>query len=83
MKIDPENLTREQKEAIVKLDRAMKNLFEVFTEVDAQDIPISDSLELIGMEIPLLVKPAVNQLSGKLKQMRKEAESKEQALESA
>jgi len=83
MKIDPANLTREQKEAIVKLDRAMKNLFEVFTEVDAQDIAISDSLELIGMEIPLLVKPAVNQLSGKLKQMRKEAESKEQALENA
>lgn len=62
-----------QKEVIDELDAAMKNLFQVFVRVDENDLSISDALEAIGMEIPIFVKPAVNQLSGKLREMRKEA----------
>jgi len=65
-------LTKPQKEVIEELDSAMKNLFMVFVKVDEQNIPITDALELIGMQIPIFVKPAINQLSGKLKEMRKE-----------
>jgi len=59
-----------QKEVIVDLDNAMKNLFAVFVRVDAEGIPISDALELIGMEIPVFLKPAMNQLSGKLSELK-------------
>ena len=72
MKVDPESLNDSQKEAVIELDKAMKNLFGIFVKIDSVGIPIADSLELIGMEIPLLLRPAVNQLSGKLKQIRKE-----------
>ena len=64
-----------QKEVIEELDEAMKNLFRVFVRVEEVDLSISDALEAIGMEVPLFAKAAVNQLSGKLKEMRKEATS--------
>lgn len=66
-------LNESQKEVIEDLDSAMKNLFVVFVRVDEAGLSISDALEAIGMEVPLFAKPAVNQLSGKLKEMRKEA----------
>jgi len=65
-------LNESQKEVILELDTAMKNLFVVFTKVDAEGISITDALEAIGMEVPLFARPAVNQLSGRLKEMRKE-----------
>lgn len=73
MKADFESLSDSQKEVIIELDSAMKNLFDVFVKVDEREIPISDAFDIIGVDIPLLLKPAVNQLSGKLKKMRKEA----------
>lgn len=72
MKANYESLSDSQKEAIIELDAAMKNLFEAFVKVDANDISISDSLDIIGIEIPLLLKPALNQLSGKLRNIKKE-----------
>lgn len=68
-------LNDSQKEAIEELDSAMKNLFVVFVRVDEAGLSISDALEAIGMEVPLFAKPAVNQLSGKLKEMRREVNS--------
>ncbi|MFI5419574.1 MAG: hypothetical protein ACHQ1H_01260 [Nitrososphaerales archaeon] len=65
-------LNEAQKEAIDDLDAAMKNLFIVFIRVDEVDLSISDALEAIGMDIPLFAKPAVNQLSGRIKEMRRE-----------
>lgn len=67
-------LTDSQKEAVRKLDEAMKNLFGVFVLIDIEGIEIVDALEMIGMEVPLFAKPAVNQLSGRLRDMRKEVE---------
>ena len=64
--------TESQKEVIEKLDAAMKNLFVVFVEIDEHDISITDAMEMIGMEVPLFARPAVNQLSGRLKEMKKE-----------
>jgi phage-related holin len=61
-----------QKEVILELDSAMKNLFMVFVKVDKEGIPITDALEAIGMDVPLFAKPAVNQLSGRLREMSKE-----------
>lgn len=69
---DYDSLSDSQKEIIIELDSAMKNLFMVFVRVDEENIKITDALELIGMEVPLFAKPAVNQLSGRLKEMRKE-----------
>ncbi len=65
-------LNEAQKEVIEDLDAAMKNLFIVFIRVDENDLSISDALEAIGMDIPLFAKPAVNQLSGRIKEMRRE-----------
>lgn len=65
-------IPEDQKEVIIKLDNAMRNLFQVFVEVDEHDISISDALEMIGMEVPLFARPAVNQLNGRLKEIRKE-----------
>lgn len=72
-KVNFDEMNPSQKQVIVELNDAMKNLFDVFVKVDERNIPISDALDIIGVEIPLLLKPAINQLSGKLKQMRKEA----------
>lgn len=69
---DFDSLTDSQKEVINELNEAMRNLFIVFVKVDSEEIKITDALELIGMEVPLFAKPAVNQLSGRLKEMRKE-----------
>ncbi|MFI5420304.1 MAG: hypothetical protein ACHQ1H_05000 [Nitrososphaerales archaeon] len=66
-------LNDSQKEVIEELNSAMKNLFRVFVRVDEENLSITDALEAIGMEVPLFAKPAVNQLSGRLKEMRKEA----------
>jgi hypothetical protein len=63
-------LNESQKEVVEELRAAMGNLFQVFMKVDANDMQISDALEEIGMEIPLFVRPAINQLSGKLREMR-------------
>jgi hypothetical protein len=68
-------LNDSQKEVIEELDAAMKNLFIVFVRVDETGLSITDALEAIGMEIPLFAKPAVNQLSGRLKEMRREVSS--------
>jgi len=73
MKVNFDEMNPSQKQVIVELNDQMKNLFDVFVKVDEQDIPISDALDIIGIEIPTLLKPAINQLSGKLKRMRKEA----------
>ena len=73
MKTKFEDLSESQKEVILELDEKMRNLFMVFVKVDAEDIQITDALEIIGMEVPLFARPAVNQLSGKLKNMRKES----------
>lgn len=73
MKVNFDDMNPSQKQVILELNDAMKNLFDVFVKVDENNIPISDALDIIGVEIPLLLKPAINQLSGKLKQMRKEA----------
>ncbi len=54
-------LNEAQKEVIEDLDAAMKNLFIVFIRVDENDL-----------SIPLFAKPAVNQLSGRIKEMRRE-----------
>ncbi len=72
MKVNFEEMNPSQKQVIVELNDAMKNLFDVFIKVDEQNIPISDALDIIGIEIPIFIKPAMNQLSGKLKKMRKE-----------
>ncbi len=77
MKRNIESLSDSQKEVISELHEAMQNLFGIFMKVDEQEIPVSDAFEYIGMEIPLLLKPAVNQLSGKLKTLRKEAVKEE------
>jgi hypothetical protein len=74
-----DELNESQKEAISELRIAMENLFGAFMKVDENDMQISEALEAIGMDIPLFVKPAINQLSGKLKEMREEAD--QQALE--
>lgn len=73
MKVNFDEMNPSQKQVILELNDAMKNLFDVFVKVDENNIPISDALDIIGVEIPLLLKPAINQLSGKLKQMRKGA----------
>jgi hypothetical protein len=67
-------LNESEKEVIEKLRDAMHNLFHVFVQIDQHDISISDALEMIGMEVPLFAKPAVNQLSGRLKEMAEEVE---------
>lgn len=72
MKVKKEDLTESQKEVIEDLNNAMHNLFRVFVRVDSEEIQITDALEMIGMEVPLFAKPAVNQLSGRLKEMGKE-----------
>jgi len=72
MGFNKESLTESQKEVIEELDTTMRNLFEVFVKVDSEGIQITDALECIGMEVPLFAKPAVNQLSGRLREMRKE-----------
>ena len=68
-------LNDSQQEVIKDLDEAMKNLFIIFVRVDEEGLSITDALEAIGMEVPLFAKPAVNQLSGRLKEMRKEVSS--------
>ena len=68
-------LNDSQKEVIERLDLAMKNLFGVFVEVDLAGMSISDALAEIGMEVPLFAKPAINQLNGRLSEMRKEVSS--------
>lgn len=73
-------LNDSQKEVIAELDNAMRNLFGVFIKVDAVGISITDALECIGMEVPLFAKPAVNQLSGRLKDMRKEDVDQEEVV---
>lgn len=65
-------LNDSQKEVIKELDFAMKNLFMCFVKVDAEGMQITDALEEIGMEVPLFVRPAINQLSGKLREMKEE-----------
>ena len=65
-------LTEEQSKVINDLNEAMKNLFIVFVRIDENNISISDALELIGMEVPIFARPALNQLSGRIKEMRKE-----------
>lgn len=75
MSFNKESLTDSQKEVIEELDNVMKNLFGVFVRVDSVDLQITDALECIGMEVPLFARPAVNQLSGRLKEMRKEVEA--------
>jgi len=70
-------LTPEQQKAIEHLEECMKNLFGAFALVDLEGLQITDALEMIGMEVPLFARPAVNQLSGRLKEMREEAESGE------
>lgn len=65
-------LNEAQKQVIEDLDSAMKNLFVVFIRVDEENLSISDALEAIGMDVPLFAKPAVNQLSGRIKEMRRE-----------
>lgn len=72
MKMGKRELNDSQKEVILELHKAMENLFLVFVEVDKVDLSITDALEEIGMEVPTFAKPAVNQLSGKLRQMRRE-----------
>lgn len=66
------DLNDSQKEVIKELDFAMKNLFLTFVKVDAEGMQITDALEEIGMEVPLFVRPAINQLAGKLKDMKEE-----------
>lgn len=61
-----------QKEVIEDLNLAMQNLFRVFVRVDEVGLSISDSLECIGMEVPLFARPAVNQLNTRMSEMRKE-----------
>jgi hypothetical protein len=73
MSFDKDSMNDSQKEVIEELDVAMKNLFEVFVKADSVDMTITDALECIGMEVPMFVKPAVNQMSNRLKEMRKEA----------
>lgn len=72
-----EELNDSQKDVILDLNNAFQNLFSIFVRVDEEDIPIVEALEIIGMEVPLMLRPAVNQLSGKLKKMKKEALSQE------
>ena len=65
-------LNESQEKVIKELDLAMKNLFMCFVKVDAEGMQITDALEQIGMEVPLFVRPAINQLAGKLKDMKEE-----------
>lgn len=68
-------LNDEQQEVIERLDSQMKELFITFVRVDEAGLSITDALEAIGMEVPLFAKPAVNQLSGRLKEMKREVET--------
>lgn len=68
-------LTDEQKEIVERLNTQMQELFITFVRVDEVGLSITDALELIGMEIPLFAKPAVNQLSGRLREMRQDVEA--------
>lgn len=65
-------LNEAQQEVIERLDTQMKELFITFVRIDEAGLSITDALEAIGMEVPLFAKPAVNQLSGRLKEMKKE-----------
>ncbi len=65
----------DQEKVILELDAAMKNLFVVFVRVDEAELSIADALSAIGMEVPLFARPAINQLSGRIKEMRKEVSS--------
>jgi hypothetical protein len=71
-------LTDSQKDIIIDLDIAMKNLFAVFVRVDAEGIQIADALDLIGMEVPAFIKPAINQLSGKLAELKEGSDGLEE-----
>lgn len=68
-------LNESQQEVIERLDTQMKELFITFVRVDEVGLSITDALEAIGMDVPLFAKPAVNQLSGRLKEMRREVET--------
>lgn len=61
-----------QKEVVEELNDAMRNLFVIFVKVDASGMQITDALEACGMEVPLFARPAVNQLSSRFSEMRKE-----------
>lgn len=65
----------EQEKVILELDAAMKNLFVVFVRVDEANLSMTDAMAAIGMEVPLFARPALNQLSGRIKEMRKEVSS--------
>lgn len=68
-------LNEAQQEVIERLDSQMKELFITFVRVDEVGLTITDALEAIGMDVPLFAKPAVNQLSGRLKEMRREVQT--------
>lgn len=68
-------LTDSQQERVNELEETMKHMFLVFFRLDEEGVPITDALERIGMEVPLFARPAINQLSGKFKDMRKEESS--------
>ena len=68
-------LNEAQREVVERLNTQMQELFITFVRVDEVGLSITDALEAIGMDIPLFAKPAVNQLSGRLQEMRKEVTS--------
>lgn len=58
--------TPEQGLAIGALSNAMQSLMGAVIEVDEAGIPLADAFAEIGMDIPLFLRPMVNQLADKL-----------------
>lgn len=60
------DMTTDQQLAIGALHNAMGGLIAAVMECDSEGIPLADAFEAIGMEIPLFLRPMVNQLASKL-----------------
>lgn len=58
--------TEEQAQALNELHEAMGNFFGATLKCHQADIPLAEAFAAIGVEIPAMLRPMVNQLAGKL-----------------
>jgi len=58
--------TEEELDAINDLQVAMTHLYGAVVKVSNIGIPLADAFESIGIQIPRVLQPAVNQLSTRL-----------------
>lgn len=58
--------TEEQAEALNGLHSAMANFFEATMNCHESGIPLADAFAAIGVEVPSMLRPMVNQLADKL-----------------